>query len=80
MQKVGVKQHRNVYGTDITDIISKATGLAMNKKISISWMGGMSKTRERLKDCQYVFSNLKLMTITIIADKECTVPPIQEYP
>lgn len=31
MQKVGVKQHRNVYGTDITDIISEATGLAMKK-------------------------------------------------
>jgi len=32
MNKVGMKQHRNVYGTDIiTDIISEAMGLAMKK-------------------------------------------------
>lgn len=66
MQKVATKQHRNIYGTDIIiDIITETIGLAIKKQHSISWMWSMSKTSGRLKDCPYVFSNLKLMTITL---------------
>lgn len=80
MQKVATKQHRNIYGTDIIiDIITETIGLAIKKnQLDVEYV----KDKWKVKGLSMCIFKSKANDYhpKIIADKQYSVPPTQEYP